>query len=93
MNSVSVHIVAFFQAHFVKLQQLRHETTWRKSGEREKKEMEWQSWQAATASAKDRDKWRALLNVLRCPAGTMRDEMKQRLRQCYDTPKAGSSRS
>ena len=73
MNSVSVHILACIQAHFVKLKQLRHERPGRKAGrEREENEMGWQSWQAATASAKDWGGWKAFLNVVRCPAGTMR---------------------
>ena len=37
-------------------------------GERERKEIGWQSWGPATASAQDRDGWRAFLNGLSCPA-------------------------
>lgn len=31
--------------------------------------MGWQSWGAATAPARDRNWWRAVVNGLRCPAG------------------------
>ena len=43
--------------------------TWRRSAEREQKEIGWQSWGAATASKKDRDEWRAFLNGQRCSTG------------------------
>ena len=48
----------------------RPRTTWRRSieRERERKEMGWQSWGSATASARDRDGWRAFLSGLRCLA-------------------------
>lgn len=42
--------------------------TWRRSVERERNEMGWQSWGTMIAPAKDRDGWRAFLNGLSCPA-------------------------
>ena len=51
--------------------------TWRRSAERERerKEMGWQSWGTATASAaaKDLVGWRAFLNGLGVLQGTMRN--------------------
>ena len=36
--------------------------------------MGWQSWGAATVYSRDRDRWRVVLNGLRCPAGYDEDK-------------------
>ena len=100
VNSLSVlensycgmHVGSFCQATIA-----TPRTAWRRSPERERKEMGWQSWRMATSSAKDRDGWTAFWNVLRCPAGHDEgwaeiwwDEMRRN--NGHDIRKAGSSR-
>ena len=45
----------------------RPRMTRRRSAEREREEMGWQSWRAATTSAKDLEGWKAFLYSFKCP--------------------------
>ena len=47
----------------------RARVSWRRSAEREREEMGWKSWADATAAAKDREGWKAILNGLQRPPG------------------------
>ena len=52
----------------------RPRETWRRTVEKERNQLGWQSWEAAVASAADRDGWRNLLAGLKSPRGPKEDK-------------------